>query len=242
MATYFKVIDNRTYLKRLFSLFDFRKTYLPMLLLATACFPPVEYFVLLVRHRKATIDLHETYPKQTWRNRYLIVSGNGPVNLSVPVEKIHGNHTKTKDILISSHSNWHQNHWKTIYSSYRNAPFFVYYCDLVEQLILHNLEGSLSSFNRKVLDSLVSELGLSVEIDYTEEFVKDSTAWLDMRFGISPKNKVDNRNPSITLASYYQVFQDRHGFIPNASILDLIFNLGPDTGEYLEKVAVIADV
>jgi hypothetical protein len=206
-----------------------------MLLLATACFPPVEYFVLLARHRKATIDLHETYPKQTWRNRYLIVSGNGPVNLSVPIEKKYGNHSKTKDILISSHSNWHQNHWKTIYSSYRNAPFFVYYCDLVEQLILDNHEESLCRFNSRVLDSLISEFKLPIEIDYTKEFVKDSTGWLDMRFVLSPKNKVDNHNPPITLSPYYQVFQDRHGFIPNASILDLIFNLGPDTREYLEK-------
>jgi hypothetical protein len=213
-----------------------------MLLLSTACLPPIEYFILLARHRKATIDLHETYPKQTWRNRYLIVSGNGPVNLSVPVEKIHGNHTKTIDILISNHSNWQQNHWKTIYSSYRNAPFFVYYCDLVEQLILHNHEESLSAFNNLVLNSLVNELGLSVEIDYTKEFVTDSTGWLDMRFVLSPKNKVENTGTSIKLDPYYQVFQDRHGFIPNASILDLIFNLGPDTGEYLEKMALNGEV
>lgn len=207
------------------------------LLLSTACFPPVEYFVFLMRHKMAWIDCYETYPKQTWRNRYLIIGGNGPCSLSVPVEKPFGNTTKTIDIVISKHAPWQQNHWKTIYSAYRNAPFFIYYCDLVEDLILKTHEEKLVNLNKKVIDALITELEIPVTIAYTEHFVAEAHDYLDMRFCISPKSRDQKNCPPVEYKPYYQVFEDRHGFVPNPGILDLIFNLGPDAVTYLEEAA-----
>lgn len=205
-----------------------------MLLLSTSCFPPVEYFAYLVHNGKAIIDLHETYPKQTWRNRYMITGGNGPVNLSIPVEKPLGNHTPTNSIIISKHCEWRQNHWKTIYSAYRNAPYFLYYAHLIEELIFDEKTEKLCDFNRTIMENIIKEMQLNVSLEYSDDFMAVSSDKNDRRFSISPKVK-DNSNIRL-FHPYYQVFEDRYGFIPNASIIDLLFNLGPDAPQYLVQL------
>lgn len=192
----------------------------------------------LIYAQKATIDIHETYPKQTWRNRCTIVSGNGPVNLSIPVEKPHGNATKTIEVVISQHYAWRKNHWRTIHSAYGNAPYFIYYADLVEQLIMDQSVDKLHEFNGKILRTVLDELNLEVSIEITEVFITEPGAAKDLRFCISPKprERKEYEAPDFTL--YYQTFEDRFGFIPNLSIIDLLFNLGPDSADYLRKLDV----
>ena len=210
-----------------------------ILLLSTAYFPTVEYMVYLANAAKVTIDLHETYPKQTWRNRCQIMTGNGLVSLTVPVEKPGGNHTSTSKVLVSEHYNWRENHWKTIFSAYRNAPFFLYYCDMVEELIQKRNSQHLHLLNQQILNMVLPEIGLKVFWDYSSHFIKDPGEYIDRRFSLSPKAKDRAGVANPEFPPYYQVFEDRFGFQPNLSILDLLFNLGPDTLGYLEGIKIL---
>jgi hypothetical protein len=210
-------------------------------LLSTAYFPPVEYFVLLKNASSVQIDLHETYPKQTWRNRCRILTGNGPADLSVPVERPDGNHTSTSKVVISNHCQWAKNHWKSIESAYRNAPFFMFYSDMVEELICGHKEETLAELNVVILKHLCDEIEIQTQVIYTAEFVKDVKENVDARFCISPKAKDQKNIFAYRWKPYYQVFDDRFGFIPNASILDLLFNLGPDAPQYLQNPFIIPE-
>lgn len=207
-----------------------------MLLLSTAYFPPVEYFAYLLAHGKATIDLYETYPRQTWRNRCKLITGNGVADITVPVVKPLGNHTPSNQVLISDHSQWKKNHWRTIHSAYRNAPYFIYYSDLVEDLIYHTQTELLSELNKAILDVFLEELKISTPVEYTSAFISDSSEHIDLRFAISPKDRDRKSLSPLSYPVYYQLFEDRFGFVPNTSILDVLFNLGPDTKSYLESV------
>lgn len=210
-----------------------------LVILSTAYFPPICYFALIAQKGKVVIDLHETYSKQTWRNRCTILGGNGKLDLSIPAEKPSGNHTATKNILLSNHLHWNKIHMRSIVSAYNNAPFFIYYRDLVEHLVLDNQFKLLWELNHKIMSQLLKELELPNEIEYAEEFLHhpDPGNNLDMRFSLSPKNKVLATTVAKTFPPYYQVFEDRFGFQPNLSILDLLFNLGPDASNYLKNLA-----
>lgn len=205
-------------------------------LLSTACFPPLEYMVHLLKGEKIVVDIHETYPKQTWRNRFTILSGNGPVSLTIPIEKPYGNQTQTHQVVISDHAPWQKGHWTSILSAYRNAPFFLYYSDLVHELIVKDTPKLLWAFNDRILQSFCKEWGMDYPIEYTRNFVSVKNEYLDLRFTISPKARERKGLEIPAFIPYYQVFSDRYGFCPNASILDLVFNLGPDTIDYLMSV------
>jgi hypothetical protein len=168
------------------------------------------------------------------------MSGNGQLNLTVPVEKPHGNHTKTHEIIISGHSSWRVNHWRSIVSAYNNAPFFLYYKDMVEGLIFNNSHKLLYELNDEILRQLTDEFGFTVNIEFSREYIwhSDASLTIDMRGTLSPKNHELQERKFFSLPSYYQVFEDRFGFQPNMSILDLIFNLGPETVDYLKSVEV----
>jgi hypothetical protein len=221
---------------------DFLSLFLPakectMLLLSTAYFPPVEYFVHLVKIGKVEIDLNETYPKQTWRNRCAIMSGNGLVNLVVPVEKPMGNHTPTHAVLFSNHSKWQQIHWKSITSAYRSSPYFLYYADIARHILLEKKFERLAEMNKYILQELCKEMSLVVEITYPESFIEPGSHENDLRFSLCPKPINYQGKKHLTLEPYYQVFEDRFGFNGEISLLDLLFNLGPDAGTYLHEMS-----
>ncbi len=206
----------------------------PKLLLSSAYFPPLEYFCYLLHAESAFIDIHETYTRQTWRNRCAIYSGNGPVNLSIPVERPLGNNTPTRDVLTSQHQNWQKAHWRSIESAYRNAPFFLYYGSQVEELIMGTSSSTkLIELNNLILTTLCLEMNLDVMVSFTDNFLSDTQGYLDMRFAISPKSKDRKHITDLPFKPYYQVFDERYSFQPNLSILDLLFNLGPDAKKYL---------
>lgn len=205
------------------------------ILLATSYFPPIEYFVRIMGAQKVRIDIHETYARQTWRNRCNILTANGVLSLSIPVEKPLGNHTSTAQVRISDHSSWQKNHWRSIEAAYRNAPYFLFYRQLAEEFVMSTQYNLLVDLNHAILNAFCEELDVSADIDFTSGFVQNCAAALDLRFCISPKNRDRQQYPVPTLAPYYQTFGDKWGFQPNLSILDLLFNLGPDTAEYLRK-------
>ncbi len=206
-------------------------------LLPTAYLPPLEYFVVLCHHETGYVELHETWVRQSWRNRCRIISANGPLNLVLPVSRPNGNHTKTKDVLVSHHEDWQKQHWQSIRSAYGNAPFYFFYKELLEPFYRAKPEKYLWEFNDKLLKSILNEIQLPVKLDFTKGFRKDPGTMTDLRTELTPKSHRRKKMLVNNWKSYYQIFEDRHGFIPNLSIIDLLFHVGPDALSYLREVA-----
>lgn len=200
-------------------------------LLSTAYLPPIQWFARLANHSEVYIDPWESYHKQTYRNRCVIDSPNGPVMLTVPVEKPEDGSRLIKDMLISDHDDWRNKHWHALRSSYDNTPFFEFYQDDFEPLYSAHYRN-LMEFNESLIRKCMELMGIHTEIRYTDAFVDpeeinpDYTE--DLRFLISPK--VDFKEDiAFSPKPYYQVFAQKNGFQPNLSIVDLLFNMGPES-------------
>lgn len=202
-------------------------------LVSTAYLPPIAFFASVSEAKSITIEQHENYVKQTYRNRCHIFSANGILPLSIPVIKTDGNHTPLKNIQISNVSNWQINHWRAIESAYNKSPFFLYYRDGLEKFYLKKYD-KLLEFNTDLLVFLFKKTGLKNEISFSEDFLAVENEDYDFRFKFSPKTK-----EVLQLPHYYQVFEEKFGFTPNLSIIDLLFNEGPETGGYLDNLKCI---
>jgi hypothetical protein len=206
----------------------------PEILLPTAYLPPVEYMALMSVSTKVEIEIHETYPKQTWRNRCIIPTANGPLALSIPVEKPLGNHTPTRLINISKHLPWQKQHWRTIVSAYNKSAFFLFYRDLLEPFFTNEAPELLIDWNDELLTALTGEIGIALKWERTLSFSKSPKGMLNLRAIFSPKANLAAEN-HLFFKPYFQAFAERHGFLANQSVIDLLFNLGPDTKKYLEE-------
>ena len=201
--------------------------------MSTAYLPPIEYFVQLLVRNKAIIEKEETYPKQTYRNRCRILTANGVLNLSIPVSKPYGNNTKTKDITIINSDRWFTNHWRAINSAYSGSPFFLYYKDDLQEFFSGRYDNLLE-FNTELTNVLLNLIGISSTLTYSDSFAIPGQAnlSLDARYTITPKKETSSKN----FEEYTQVFSSKYSFIPNLSIIDALFNLGPETKEYLKSL------
>ena len=204
-------------------------------LFSTAYFPPISYVAAMLDKPVVLVEQYETFPKQTYRNRAVVATANGLLPLSVPVVRTNGNHTYTKDMDICYNENWTAKHWRAIESAYNSSPYFLYYKDDVEA-ILNKKHRTLLELNMDILAFVFKKLKVAKDIILSTDFVVvDANADIeDYRNRFSPKNK-----EIIQLSPYDQVFEDRFGFVPNLSILDLLFNMGPDSLGYLKEVAKI---
>jgi hypothetical protein len=204
-------------------------------LLPTSYFGQIEYFFYLNMFKNIVIEQHETWPKQTFRNRTTIITDKGKQSLTVPVKKINGNHTKTLEIKISHREKWHLKHWRAIETAYRNSPYFLYYSDDIKN-ILFSTPSSLINLNNKLIKHICEVIGINCSITYSERFIKDTeNDTLDLRYKISPKLSCTLK----TFPEYIQVFTEKQPFIPNASILDLLFCLGPESKSYLDEMLLL---
>lgn len=184
-------------------------------------FGTVDYINTLFQNSNIIIEQYESWQKMSFRNRTVIAGSNGVINLSVPLEKGRGQKELTKDVRISYRSNWQAEHLRTIRSCYGRAPFFEFY--------FHEIEGVLSSrqtflldLNLDILDWLVSVFKAAVSIERSGGYAREPMDAVDLRNRFGPKDE-----PVGKLPVYTQVFEDRIGFRPNLSILDLLLCSGP---------------
>ncbi|MEI6898280.1 MAG: WbqC family protein [Bacteroidota bacterium] len=197
------------------------------LLLSTSYLPPISYISACSKAEMITIELFETYQKQTFRNHCLIAGPNGAQQLTIPVIKVNGNHTKTKDIIIDGSADWQKIHWKSIETAYNNSPFFLYYRDYFEPYFFRRFE-SLVEFNNALLNEIFIILRMNIEIEFTEDYQSGQGIFLDRG-----EELVGKRKPiPLHFRKYTQVFENKYGFLPDLSIIDLIFNLGPEARDY----------
>lgn len=200
-------------------------------LLPTACFPDAIWMAWLLQSSQPIIELHETYPKQTIRNRYYIATANGPLRLSIPVEKVDGNHTKTKDVKVLYLEDWQTQHLRAILSAYNKSPYFYHYQPSIE-LFFQQKYSSLLEHNNTSLQLVLRLLKTTKNISFAQNWERRPSDSLDLRMHFSHADyRIKYDYPA-----YYQVFSDRFGFLVGMSVLDLIFNLGPKSLDFLMNI------
>ncbi|CAN5120145.1 WbqC family protein [soil metagenome] len=203
------------------------KILLPSVYLGTT-----QWYSKLIADKSLVIDQHEHYIKQTWRNRARIVGANGIQDLVIPVHA--PNHTAMKEVMINYSEDWQRQHWQSIRSAYGNAPFFEYYADYFAPFYSSKKSDLLIDFNTELLKLTFRLLKLTKEIFFSESFIAENSDQTDLRILISPKkNPADD--PEFISSEYMQVFNERHGFIPNVSIIDLLCCEGPAATEIILK-------
>jgi hypothetical protein len=196
------------------------------ILLHTSYLPPIAYIAECLRHESIIIEAFETYTKQTPRNHCLIAGPNGKQMLSIPVNKVNGNHTMTKDIRICD-KGWQKMHWRSIETAYNNSPFFLYYRDNFEPFFIKRYDFLLD-FNTRLLETIFLILRTEIIIEHSVHFEKQPTS-----FDFNDDKDFDKTFTGSVFKHYTQVFESKHGFLTNLSIIDLIFNLGPESRDYL---------
>ncbi len=201
------------------------------LLLSTTYFGPIQWYQKLYRAESVQIERWESFQKQTYRNRCIIATTNGPQALTVPIERQFTINC-IKDIRISDHGNWRHLHWNALQSAYGESPFFDYYQDDIRPFFEQRWDYLLD-FNEAIREKMCELLDIQPKVDYSKEFTVYSLSSCvpDYRMVIRPKNP--EPDPDFTPKRYYQVYEQKHGFLPNLSILDLLFNMGPESIFYL---------
>lgn len=199
------------------------------ILLPSAYLAPIQYYskLLLCAPDTAYIEGNDNYAKQTYRNRCVIADANGPLALTIPTEKAAEGKCLMRDIRISDHGNWRHQHWNALEAAYRHTPFFLYYEDDFRPFYEKKIEF-LYDFNLQLTELVCSLIGLGVRLKTTEGYRHNPDEMADFRHVITPKVSWEE-DKDFHPADYYQVFKEKHGFIPNLSIVDLLFNMGPES-------------
>ena len=204
-------------------------------LLSTTYFGPIQWYQKLYRADEAWIEQHEHFIKQTYRSRCIIATTQGTQALSIPIEHpmcnvqcSTFNVQRIKDIRISDHGNWRHLHWNALQSAYGESPFFEYYEDDLRPFF-EKRWTFLFDFNEAIREKLCELLDITPVVRFTEQYVSDHAS--DYREAINPKHPTSD--PDFQPRRYYQVYEAKHGFLPNLSIVDLLFNMGPEAIFYL---------
>ncbi len=202
--------------------------------LSVAYLAPVSYYSKFLLHRKIIIERYDHYQKQTYRNRCIIYSANGPIALSIPVLKGPSHKVMVKDLRIDNGRSWRKLHRKGIESAYRSAPYYEFYIDEILPFFEKSYDYLLD-LNLQIQQVMMDNLQLEPELTLTTAFEAETAEdAMDYRELIHPKKEF-SADPYFKPEPYEQVFSDRFGFISNLSIMDLLFNKGPDAVSVLEK-------
>ena len=200
-------------------------------ILSTTYFGPVQWYQKLNTADVTLVEAHENYCKQTYRNRCVIATANGTQALTVPVERpadIDLNRCPIRDLRISDHGRWRQLHWNALQSAYSESPFFEYYVDDIKPFFTRRYDF-LFDFNMEICERVCSLLDVRPKIELTTEYVNHDDlddGMADFRDAIVPKHPKPDE--TFVHRQYYQVFAGKTGFLPNLSVLDLLFNMGPE--------------
>jgi hypothetical protein len=191
--------------------------YLPYL-------PNIYWFTEFLKHGRIFIEREEKFVKSSYRNRCIIGGDQGTLILSIPIIGGRDHSQYYKDVKLSYHYDWPKKHWQSILSAYGSAPFFEHYENAI-QTVFEKQTESLFDFNLALLNTLLGLLKIKKEFEFTTAYEKE-TDLVDIR-------SVKSAGERSVMPRYYQVFEDRHGFLPNLSVIDLLFHLGPQSKDYL---------
>lgn len=197
-------------------------------LLSTTYFGPVQWYQKLYRSDEAIIEACENFQKQTYRNRCIIATTQGVQALTIPVTR--GNDSTIRDVRISDHGNWRHLHWNALQSAYGESPFFEYYQDDIRPFFEKRWDF-LFDFNEEIRLKVCELIDIEPTVTMTSRYSDSSDTARDYRSAINPKHPAPD--PDFMPKKYYQVYLQKHGFLPNLSILDLLFNMGPESIYYL---------
>jgi hypothetical protein len=196
-------------------------------LISSAYLPPVEYFALMHSADNILVEREENYQKQTYRNRCCILSASCIQTLTVPVYLGSFHKTPLKEIRIDYSKRWQQVHLRALTASYGSAPFYEFFFEDFERVILEN-HVFLIDLNSSLINVAMKIIGLEKKIMFTDTFIPPGRTDNDFRYAITPKKK-----SSFSHREYNQVFKHNNQFTGGLSIIDLIFNAGPESVNYL---------
>ncbi|WP_027137037.1 WbqC family protein [Gaetbulibacter saemankumensis] len=192
-------------------------------------FPSIAHFSAIAAAEHVILEVQDNFVKQTYRNRAYIYGANGKLALNIPVIFSQKNRLKYHEVKVFNEENWQSLHWKSLLSAYRTSPFFEYYEDELYPLFHEKVEYLLD-FNLKCFQTILDCLQLDIPMSKNEIFEKEPANVKDCRYLVHAK-----KEPEYKFTEYTQVFSEKHGFISNLSILDLLFNEGPNALTYLEE-------
>ena len=190
-------------------------------------FPSISHYIAMIHAKSVTFEVEDTFQKQTNRNRMYIYSPNGIQMLIIPVKHNTAN-SNFKDIKIDNQNYWQKNHFKSLEAAYKNSPFYDYFIDDL-QLIFEKKQEFMLDLNFEVFELVNAALGISIPFEKTTEYLHEVTDKTDFRY------LVNGKKDTSTIEPYTQVFDNKHGFINNLSILDLLFNEGRFAVDYLKQ-------
>ena len=203
---------------------------MPKPIFSLAYYGPIHFYKEVVKYNSITFERFENFQKQTYRNRQYIYGANGKLMLNIPIK-----HSKSRarkkyaECLIDNSFKWQELHFKSIETAYRTSPYFEFYEDEILPLYQTKFE-KIFDFNMACFNIVSELLNLELKHDFTAQYqISYDDPYLDLRKLINAKAE-----PAIKFKPYHQVFEEKYGFLPNLSILDLLFNLGPESHNYLK--------
>ena len=203
-------------------------------LLHPTYFPSISHFVALSQSENITFEIEDNFQKQTNRNRTYIYSPNGIQLLNIPIKHSKETHQKTKDIRIDTDFDWQKQHFKSLEAGYRSSPFFEFFEDDLRPIFEKKYEFLLD-LNFEALAIVLKCMRMKIEYSTTTEYFHetDSNTIIDFR------SLVEGKKDTSLFKKYIQVFDDKHGFINNLSVLDLLFNEGKYAKDYLKEQTLL---
>ena len=205
-------------------------------LLVTSYWPNLHYFFYVLNASIINIEQFDNYSKQSYRNRTQILSANGILNLSIPIKK-NKSEKVVNAIEISYKEDWQKNHWRAITSAYKNSPYFDFFEEDLK-VFYSNKYNLLIDYNTDQLKFIIKVLKQKKNIQLTKQYESNPESVIDLRTIIHPKHSYssDKLVANKLDQSYYQTFENKISFTPNLSILDLLFNKGLQTIDYLKSI------
>ena len=191
-------------------------------------FPSISHYVAILQADSVTLEMEDNFQKQTNRNRMYIYSPNGIQMLNIPIKHSKDKHQKYKDVRIENDFGWQKNHFKSLEAAYRTSPFIEYFEDDFRPLFEKKHEF-IMDLNLEIFELVNESLGIQIATEKTAEYFHEVPNYIDFRY------LANGKKDTTQLEEYTQVFGDKHGFINNLSILDLLFNEGRYAVDYLKN-------